>query len=798
MRRITVPGIGSAATAALVLAVALACGSSQRSDEADDAGGDVLPDRSRTPYDGSGPPPVPRVPVVAELVTKRVDVAALMFAAGEMQISGEPFAQFFAGRSLAGYDRTHLPTDQYLVQTGEEPKAFTDLFGFSTAVESYEYSKYHMNMVAQQTTAGLSLAGGPVLARKMPAATLRDRLRAHSEALFIAGGTDLAGYAKLPAPPDNPLNVLGFQGLWPNFAPFKTFDPTLAPHHEVVQSCTFLAGYGGIPTFNQLTPEFECAYNSLHLPNRDAQVEKIIAPVVIGLATWKEALWSIDFVGRLHDAGSNPVVAVATSDRPRVGTVRNAVQATDPLSAKTGVYLGSTPLEAMWGLHMVSEMDNAAELLLTQLTTSDGVALGGFPSLAAATAYDYDSPLRWFPTAVSVTEDAQLPFPGITSLAVVSAVSRSEDLAALLLGYAMFFGMTDARNAGIGQRIGLELTFDGDPFPADNGVADGEDTPHDRALAVLRVAFVDLDRIHTDPASGVLVDEATIEAGAPKRSNLVSTTSLAHAVIGLRQTLLSLSGSITQYGAPDPDPAADAKGILNTPSIHPIPGDGGAQPSFNARIRAVLTKNASFVRDVLTRPDGSVANGATLSPIPKALAGAASIESQAAAVRALTEGFLVTGDESYRQRARAVSRRMLTAFYSAPLRMFRGVEGGPDEIRMTAARFGWLQSALRETHKVLFLQGDPMLDRVTLEDRVARVNKLFLNGWDDLDGDEHVNLETECLGARLQLGEQALTGELGLSDKGVSTNDRDSDCVLEIDYVQNASVLAGEVFFHAR
>jgi hypothetical protein len=130
--------------------------------------------------------------------------------------------------------------------------------------------------------------------------------------------------------------------------------------------------------------------------------------------------------------------------------------------------------------------------------------------------------------------------------------------------------------------------------------------------------------------------------------------------------------------------------------------------------------------------------------------------------------------------------------------MFRGADGGPDDVHMNAARFGWLQSALRETHKVLYVQGDPLLGRPALEDRIARVNKLFLNGWDDLDGDGHVEPKTECLPARLQMGEQALTGELGLSDKGVSTNDRDSDCVLEIDFVQTGSLLAGDVHFHAR
>ena len=82
-----------------------------------------------------------------------------------------------------------------------------------------------------------------------------------------------------------------------------------------------------------------------------------------------------------------------------------------------------------------------------------------------------------------------------------------------------------------------------------------------------------------------------------------------------------------------------------------------------------------------------------------------------------------------------------------------------------------------------------------LADRIARSIKLYLNGWDDLDGDQKVT-PSECLGARMQLGEQPLTGELGLDSTGLSS-DRDGDCVLEIDDAKTSSVLAGAVRFHA-
>ncbi|MEO6574371.1 MAG: hypothetical protein ABIP89_11055, partial [Polyangiaceae bacterium] len=530
-----------------------ACGGDDTTFAPADAGGDATvardaaTDHLLVPYDGAQAPTVARVPVHSETISTRVDVAGLMFAAGEMQISGEPFAQNFAGRNLANYDRTYLPTDQYVIDpNGQTPKPVTDLFGFSTAVESYEYSKYHMNMVANETGAGLSLGNGPLVASRGEASLVL-RLRGRMQELLINAGADVGGIALVPAPLANDQNPLGFGGLWPNFAPFRSFDPTIAPDSQVVRSCSFAGGYGGIPTVGQMLPEFECSYNSLHLVDRNAQVERVLSPRVLGLSTWKEALWSIDFVGRVHDAQDQPVDDVAPADRALVGTVANSIKGTSPPTAWAGTYIGSTPLEGMWGMTMLAEMDNAAELLVTSLLTTDGTTLGGFANRSDALAYDYDSPLAWFPTAVGVTEDAVPLFPSVTSMSIASATSRSEDLAALLLGNSMFFGMTDARNVGIGQQLGLVVTFDGAPFPADNGLADGENTAHDRALAVLRIAFVDLDRMHADPTLGVITDAANVSGATVTRDPTVSTTALAHVIIALRQTLLTLNGAISQY-----------------------------------------------------------------------------------------------------------------------------------------------------------------------------------------------------------------------------------------------------------
>jgi len=771
---------------------------------------DATPEYVRIPYDGLPEPDAgPRTAVAAEFVSTRVQTMQLMFAAGEMQTSGEPFMQNFAGRNLAYYDRYYLPVDEYLVPVSHGPpfyQAFKDVFGFSSAVESYEYSKMQMNMVANQTGAGVSLANGPLLAQ-LAGATPRDRLRTRAQQLVVAAGTVASGYAALDAGAGNPINDLGFGGLWPNMMPYQDFDPTMAPDLTIAHSCTVVTGYGGVQFFgNSPVNEYECQYNSLNLPNRLAQIDPVIGPGILGYSTWKEALWSVDFTGRLHDTAANPVTTVAPEDMGSVGQLSNAVQAVEPPNAAPGVYIGSTPLEGMWGLFMIDEIDNGAAWLLSSLGTTDGVTLSGFGSVLQAIQYDFSSPLVWFPTAIAVTEDGVTPYPGIQSLAIQDATSHAVDLAALAQGYSLFFGMTDARNVAVGQQIGCQIAFDGTVFPADDGLPDGESTPHDRALAVMRVAFVDLARIHADPTTGIIVDSATIQGGTVSRGTSLTTTTLGHVVVGLRHLLMGLNAAVTQYGAPDANPAEDALGELNTVSIHPPgaappPCSGVTGICFSSYVRQVLLAQAAFTRDVLTQADGTVANGATLSGGQwTATTDATLLESQGAALRILVEAWFLTQDTTYRDRARAVARALFTTFWSDPALMFRGTAGGPDDIVMTPERFGWMQQALRETYEGIWVPGDPLLDRGALEPKIGRVNTLYLNGWDDLNGDQNVDQPQECLAARMQMGEQALTGEVGSQSNGIlqpSQPDHDSDCVLNIAAAKVGSLLAGQVHFHS-
>ena len=75
--------------------------------------------------------------ITATVQSTRFVTREHLLAAGEMQISGEPFAEAM-GRDLANYSRDHLPTDIYFDTAPTSGGPWIDLPGFSTAVESYE------------------------------------------------------------------------------------------------------------------------------------------------------------------------------------------------------------------------------------------------------------------------------------------------------------------------------------------------------------------------------------------------------------------------------------------------------------------------------------------------------------------------------------------------------------------------------------------------------------------------------------------------------------------------------------
>src|SRR6185437_2684494 len=92
-----------------------------------------------------------------------------------------------------------------------------------------------------------------------------------------------------------------------------------------------------------------------------------------------------------------------------------------------------------------------------------------------------------------------------------------------------------------------------DPFPVQNQTPAGMPTLHDRMLAMARVAVVNIDRLHVDPASGILVDDVALAGGTPVRGTVLSTSTAAYTPLALRTTRRALDGLLTLYSNTKPD-----------------------------------------------------------------------------------------------------------------------------------------------------------------------------------------------------------------------------------------------------
>jgi hypothetical protein len=191
------------------------------------------------------------------------------FVAGvEMQLSGEPFAQSM-GRILAGYSRDffcqgsicspdmyHDPALNNGVAGG--PVGRIDIAGYSSAVESYEYSKQPMNNLAFESGAGTSLAFGPVINPSRATGSLAlQGLRAWEQQLAGDANTTAHNFSTTTTS-DNPI---GWPGFWPTLEPFTQWDPAIQPSN-VSTGCTISSDDDPGATGALHCDDYECNYSS--------------------------------------------------------------------------------------------------------------------------------------------------------------------------------------------------------------------------------------------------------------------------------------------------------------------------------------------------------------------------------------------------------------------------------------------------------------------------------------------------------------------------------------------------------
>jgi hypothetical protein len=737
------------------------------------------------------PPDQMSPPLAFSRIDAQIRTADLMRAAIEMQFSGEPLAEAM-GRTLDGYDRSLAVTDQY--QPSGDVAAVIDLAGYSTAVESYEYSKIMMNTVSFESGPGLSMMYGPLINSAAPMATgdaavglLRSRVQALALA-SRAGVDDKGPWVIVPAPTGNPLNLLGFPGLWPQFAEFESFAPDMEPSGNVLRGCSLTGGYGGSAGMTVSAGDYECGYNTLHV-NRGSG-EKLMTLDAMGFSAWKQALWVVNYFQLVHDVDGTGLTNVDAADSAQVGVTGNTVAADDGPGTgkgKPGTYLGASDLEGFQGLLMTEQLDNKAEFLLKNVA--------GFSSLLNALSYDYTTPPRVLPHRFAVTEQAGTgsadPQPGPVSIKDDS--SMLADLSGLIGAYAETFALTDLRNADVGGSSTVRPVFDGNPFAQDDGMPDGDPTLHDRALAVLKVALVNLDRLHSDASGGVLVDSVRLQGGNPVRMRHATTVEITQAIVSLRRAYRALTAQLTLYGNDTPDTMINTTALDGT-SLAGVPGG----VALSVRLQQIIKAQADFLASKLVGTDGLAKNGYDLAA-DSADSAATTVESQAAAVRGLLEAYLSTSQVSYRDKAEAAYAALEQRFFDGSLRTYRTTLTDDTTFTWTPLRFGSVQAALRQMYLLVGARpgNEPLASQ--LQTRLARLNKLVLNGWDDRNDDGKVDYPGECLRVEstlprggLLLGERALTGELG-KESGAFTADRDRDCVPEVDDAKLAALLAKEL-----
>jgi hypothetical protein len=766
-------------------------------------------------------------------------------AAFEMQLSGEPFAETLTatfaqnGRNLSYYSRDHIPPNLYFVPQpgpppapGTSPQGIVDLPGFSSAVESYEYSKQPMNNVNLESGAGTSLVFGPLVnpdgKTGKPALGL---LRTWVQTLGAASN-GVSRFVHSEITSDNPL---GWPGIWPTLQPFTSFNPAIAhATSSVKENCSISSDDDPGATGSVQSNDYECDYTQLHLSDRDAYA-KTIDPGSTGWGSWKASLWVLNYLQVMHDSQENPINTVPEDQLALVGTPGNLILGdggvcgddNDPCPALPGTFLGSSDIEGFQAGMFINMMNNQTEEWLKHLATRDGKTFSGFSSLMDALDYSTSSPLVWFPGLVGVTETSDASgFPRPARYSIESSDSHLLDLAGMLGAYSSLFALTDHANAQTGGSQTARVYFDGSPFPDDDQLPDGEPTTHDRMLAMIRVLVVNMSRIHESAATGLFADDATFEGGQLVQGSVLSADVAAYALLSLRTARRALDSTLTLYSN-------------TTPDIHGVPSPLDSLPymnhqPFGAALDGMIVSLANVFYDRFTLPGGEAFAGWDLQG-DHGTDNATSLDAHTAAVRGLLIAYLATGETKFRDRALTVFERIESSFYDSNARVYRPTIGDTsNRVTFTPRRFGLLQAALRDVYELIAVNTGFEALATEIADtqvgRLGRLNKLVLNGWDDKDLDNQVTWPAECVRYRtdfngpgsdqgismqgeghvlplggLQMAERTLTGESGsLVDvpcavnpcpKRVITTDRDNDCVPEISAAGLPSALANSITF---
>ncbi len=321
---------------------------------------------------------------------------------------------------------------------------------------------------------------------------------------------------------------------------------------------------------------------------------------------------------------------------------------------------------------------------------------------------------------------------------------------------------------------------------------------------MLRVTVVNLDRLHTDPTTGVLVDDVSFTGATPSRGTTVSTITVAESLLALRTVRRSISSQLELYSNNTPDTAVQTTPLDGNPLNYP----GLASLTFSARVDAMIKAEADLLYTHLSDDAGHAFSGWNVST-QTTMDSTDVLDSHTAAVRGLFAAYLATGDVKYHDRAVAVFNRIDAVFYDAEARIYGSTPAPVATVEFTPLRFALLQSTLRDMYELVAAHPGGEQLELELEQRIARLNKLVLNGWDDRNQNRIVDWPDECVNVQsglprggLQMAERTLTGEIGSLEEKLGpgatrtvTSDREHDCVPEIDDAHLPAALADSVTF---
>jgi hypothetical protein len=325
----------------------------------------------------------------------------------------------------------------------------------------------------------------------------------------------------------------------------------------------------------------------------------------------------------------------------------------------------------------------------------------------------------------------------------------------------------------------------------------------------------------------VLIDDVSFTGATPKQGTTVSTTSVAYSVVGLRTLRRGLTSQLQLYSNTTPDTQFPTgyPTVLDNASLPLTGAPGGAGTTTYDRLTTLIDTQSQLLLSSLTTDDGHAFAGWDVSK--NAVTSTDDVlDSYTAAIRGLLSAQLCSGQPNgpYLTRAVAVFNRMDSVFYSQAGLIYTATQGATS-VAYTPMRFAVLEAALRELYELVGVRAaDAALGKL-LENRIARLIKLVLNGWDDLNANELVDYNTECITlggvpgfgsgvipvgrGGLQMAERALSGDLGFTCDstnpdvcdagglpfGAITPDREKDCVPNIFAAQLPSALANQITF---